>query len=151
MAGAAVATVGGAVVGGLAARRLLDARRQGTRSLLQPGRDGQPRWHVVTVYRPMDQLSQLPEPLTELGADVETRLRPAPDDRGTEIAARPRGAEQIHGEDPHRAVRGALRRAKQLVETGEVLQPNRPATTRRTVLNRPLEYATRHGREEGRI
>ncbi|MFD0747313.1 hypothetical protein ACFQ1L_40045 [Phytohabitans flavus] len=46
-------------------------------------------------------------------------------------------------------MRRALREAKSIIETGEVLKPDTQTSTRRTVVNRPLEYASRHGREEG--
>jgi hypothetical protein len=38
-----------------------------------------------------------------------------------------------------------------MLETGETLRPDAPSTTERTLLNRPLEHVTRHGREEGRL
>jgi len=56
---------------------------------------------------------------------------------------------RLTGRDPRWAVRRALREAKCLLETGEILGPDQPPTTRRTLFNRPLELATRHGREEG--
>jgi hypothetical protein len=102
----------------------------------------------------------LPEPLAELGDTVEVELRTAPGGRGTEIAVRPRNGEpsgagavaaRLRGDDPRWAVRRALRETRSLLETGEVLHPSQPPTTERTPLNRPLEYATRHGREEGRL
>ena len=78
---------------------------------------------------------------------MEVRYRRAPGGRGTEVALRA----------PHeslaqqRAIRTALREAKQLWETGDVLRPDEPGTAESTLLNRPLEYATRHAREDGRI
>jgi hypothetical protein len=115
---------------------------------------------VVTVNRPQSEVGpdgRLPEPLAALGDRVEVRLRP-PGDRGTEIAARLRDGEpsglgavtaRLAGDEPRWAVRRALRDAKQLLETGEILRPSQPPTAERTPLNRPLEYATRHGKEEG--
>jgi hypothetical protein len=55
------------------------------------------------------------------------------------------------GNDPRQAVRTALRQAKQLAETGEVLEPDTPPTSRRTLRNLPLELATRRARGEGRL
>jgi hypothetical protein len=46
-------------------------------------------------------------------------------------------------------VRAALRESKQLLETGEVLCPDDLETARRTLLNMPLELATRLARGEG--
>ena len=90
----------------------------------------------------------LPEPLERLGDRIEVQIRPAPGDRGTELRARPR-----IGGDPQRwrELRLALRQSKQLIETGEILSPDEPPTTRKTALSRPLAYATRHAREEGRL
>ncbi|MGW0434150.1 hypothetical protein ACWDV4_16620 [Micromonospora sp. NPDC003197] len=120
------------------------------------------RWQTVTVDRPPAQVApegRLPEPLVRLGDGVETRIRPAPGGRGTELAARLRAGgsdaltgmvAHLTGDDPRMALRAALRQAKQLAETGELLTPDLPSTTRRTLLNRPLEVATRHGRDQGR-
>lgn len=140
--------------GGVVTNRVLAARRPGG------SKNDQQRWHTVTVYRPLDEVApggQTPAPLSELN-NVEIQYRPAPADRGTEIAVRlPRGepsgpaavAARITGRDPRHAVRRALRETKSLLETGEVLLPDSQATTRRTLLSRPLAYATAHGREEG--
>ncbi|MEU4221349.1 hypothetical protein [Actinoplanes sp. NPDC026623] len=118
------------------------------------------RWHTITVNRDIAEVTtgdRLPQPLADLSG-VEVRFRPAPGDRGTEIAVRllagePAGAATIRnrvaGDDPRYAVRRALRETRSLLETGDVLLPDAPATTRRTIRNTPLEHATRHGREEG--
>jgi hypothetical protein len=107
------------------------------------------RWHTVTVNRVPEEVGHLPEPLDRLGHAVEVRIRPAPGDRGTELAVRLPGT--FSGREPVRELRQGLREAKQLLEVGEVLLPDTPPTTRRTVLGRPLAYLTRHGREEGRL
>src|SRR5918997_1175237 len=79
---------------------------------------------------------------TRQGGDaVEGRVRPAPGGRGTELAARlrqgapsgPAGAlARVSGSDPRQELRAALRQSRQLLETGEVLSPDSPPTTRRT-------------------
>ncbi|WP_328468620.1 hypothetical protein OHA21_52260 [Actinoplanes sp. NBC_00393] len=105
------------------------------------------RTHVVTVYRKLSDLEsqQLPGSLTEIADGVEITLRAAPADRGTEIAVRiPEGSTVTDGE-----VRRALRETRSLLEAGDVLLPSGPATTTPTLLNRPLQTATRHGREGG--
>ena len=80
--------------------------------------------------------------------------------RGTELAVRmagppPAGAARLLGQlrddDPIRSIRRALREARSLAEVGEVLLPDAPATTHKTLTGAPLAYATRHGREEGRL
>ena len=147
--------VAAATAGGIAARRMLATR--GPAIPMMPGRKREPGWLVATVYRSPTDIApegHLPEPLERLGDAVDVQIRPAPGDRGTELSARPRLA--AHGtraatRDAWRTVRLALRDAKQLCETGEVLQPDSPPTTRKTVFNRPLAYATRHAREEGRL
>jgi hypothetical protein len=146
---AAIGAAGAAVAGGV-----LAARYRG-----KPGGE-EPHWHVLTVYKPLNEMhaARLPAPLEQLGDVIQVQLRPAPGDRGTEIAARLRDGEpsrlavvagKITDRDPRYAVRRALREAKSLIETGEVLNPDSHPSHRRTVLNRPLEYAARHGREEG--
>ena len=87
-------------------------------------------WLAVTVLgEPPDvDAGELPAPLAELGDRIEVRLRPAPDGKGTELAARRRDRQpsgttpsRLSGRDPQADLRSALRRAKQLIEVGEVL------------------------------
>ncbi len=141
--------------GGVMTSRAL-ARRSGRQ---QAGTSKQQRWHALTVNLPPADVApggRLPAPLAAL-SDVDVQLREAPGGKGTEIAVRllrePTGvsalAVRFTGKDPRHAVRRALRETRSLLETGEVLQPDAPSTTRRTLLSRPLQYATAHGREEG--
>jgi hypothetical protein len=100
-------------------------------SAARPAGAGQPAsgWLVVTVFRePSDvDTAQLPAPLAEYGDQIEVRVRPAADGKGTELAARlrdqPSGSPlgRLSGSDPQADLRSALRRAKQLIEVGEVL------------------------------
>ncbi|USQ85220.1 hypothetical protein NFX46_16370 [Streptomyces phaeoluteigriseus] len=101
------------------------------------------RWLTVTINRgPADiQPDKLPAPLQEYGDRIETRIRPAPGDRGTELAVRLRktrsGASdsvpaRLAGQDPRQDLRRALREAKSLLEAGEVLLPDAPPTTHDT-------------------
>lgn len=86
-------------------------------------------WLSVTVLRePSDiDATQLPAPLAELGDEIDVRVRAAAGRKGTELAARLRdrgsGSEpsSLSGSDPQSALRSGLRRAKQLIEVGEVL------------------------------
>jgi hypothetical protein len=110
-------------------------------------RDGD-RWHTLTINRPPTEVApegRPPAPLAELGDAVEVQVRPAPGGRGTEVAAR------VVGDVPVRRLREALRKSRQLAETGEVLEPDQPPTSRRTLRNLPLELATRRARGEGRL
>ncbi|MFC4022145.1 hypothetical protein ACFOW4_30005 [Micromonospora sp. GCM10011542] len=87
-------------------------------------------WEVVTVDRPPEQVlpnGRWPDPLRRLDGAVEVRVRPAPDDRGTELAARPLvGAQRpgglaahLFGDDPGLQVRWTLGQVKQRVESGD--------------------------------
>lgn len=161
--GMRAAAVLAAAAGGVAVRRALRSPGPGRLGMAGMSRQGEPRWHAVTINRPVEEVvrdGQPPAPITELGDLVEVRTRAAPGGRGTELALRlrdgvPSGisgvAARVKGDDPVQAVRKALREAKQLVETGEILSPDRPGTSRSTPLNRPLEMVTGHGREEGRL
>jgi len=133
----------GAVAGVAAARR---RAKRGDR--VSAGRPD--RWHSVTVNREPERLGSLPPPLDGLGFEVEVRIRPAPGDRGTELAARVADPATA-GPDAVGRLRAALRKARALAEIGEVPLPDSPATTEETLLSRPLAHVTRHGREEGRL
>lgn len=143
-------------VTGWAARRVL-TRRAARNSPAKPS-----HWRFVTVNLPPEQVrtnGQLPEPLRTLGPDTEVVVRPAPGGKGTEIGVRltdgePTGAKaaaaRFAGTDPRQAVRTALRDAKQLLEVGEILSPDRPGTTKKTLTGKPLELAIAHAKGEGR-
>jgi hypothetical protein len=147
----AVAAVAAGVAVGIATR--LKARATGR----CPYGHEAGRWLVVTVNCPPERLSGgLPQPLERLRDSVELEVRPAPGGRGTELAARPRDGVvagvvgRVRGDDPRQVVRSALRDAKSLIETGEVLRPDAPAT-RPTPGGRLLELATRRAGGEGRL
>ena len=101
-------------------------------SAARPAGAGQPAsgWLAVTVFRePSDiDAAALPTPLAGFGDRIEVRVRPAPGGKGTELSARLRdrpssgtAASRLSGSDPQADLRSALRRAKQLIEVGEVL------------------------------
>ncbi len=101
-------------------------------SAARPANGGHPAsgWLAVTVLREPSEIdtASLPAPLAEYGDRIEVRVRPASDDKGTELAARLRdrpssgsAAHRLSGKDPQADLRSALRRAKQLIEVGEVL------------------------------
>jgi hypothetical protein len=101
-------------------------------SAAQPAGAGRPAsgWLAVTVLGEPSEINitQLPAPLAELGDRIEVRVRPAPGGKGTELAARLRdrrssgtALSRVTGGDPQADLRSALRRAKQLIEVGEVL------------------------------
>ena len=128
------------------------------------------RWLVVTIACPPERLTRpggLPEPIVRLQreAEVEVRVQPAPGDRGAELGlrlSRPRAAgvpagiaseiaARLGGTDPRQRLRSALRDAKSLIETGEVLRPDTPPTTRTTVTGKVMEVATKRAGGEGRL
>lgn len=140
---------------------LVALRRSGT-----PDPRAHERWLVVTVNLPPQEVApdgRLPEALRALGDDVEVQVRPAPGDKGTELAARPRPAAsggprgghgplaRLRGADPRQPVRAALREAKSVLETGEVLQAQRPGSTQHTLRGLPLEIAQKRSGGEGRL
>jgi hypothetical protein len=118
---------------------------------------------AVTVNRPPDEVApegRLPEPLRRVAELADFDVRPAPGDRGTEIHARltepvPGGARgvaaRITGDDPRQPVREALREAKSLLETGEVLRADAPPSTHPTPAGKVLDLVTRRSGGEGRL
>jgi hypothetical protein len=78
-------------------------------------------------------------------------MREAPGGRGTELSARWDGLGSRRHRPSEPSIRRALRESRQLLETGEILSAERPATTKRTLRSRPLQLVTSHGREGGRL
>lgn len=128
-----------------------------------PG-DAEPhnRWLAVTVNRPPEQLTRdnLPEPVAKLTDRAEVSIRPAPGGRGTELAMRlldppPAGvsglAARLTGEDPRQRLRTALRDAKSLIETGELIKPDSPPTAHPTLAGKLLDFAISTSAGEGRL
>lgn len=124
-----------------------------------PG-DAEPsnRWLTVTINCPAEQLADLPMPVARLRGIAEVRVRPAPGGRGSELAMRlleqpPAGAaglpDRLTGTDPRRRVRAALREAKSLCETGEVIEPDDP-TNHPTPTGRLFDLAAVLTGREGR-
>ncbi|NIZ90225.1 hypothetical protein [Kineococcus rubinsiae] len=106
------------------------------RSVVSPSSDrpagGSPAsgWLAVTLFRPVTDVDPtlLPAPLAAFDDRIEVRVRPAAGGKGTELAVRlrerpPAGSlpQRLSGRDPQADLRSALRRAKQLIEVGEVL------------------------------
>jgi hypothetical protein len=109
------------------------------------------RWNVVTVNRPPQDVmpdGRLPGPLAEMASEIEVQVRPAPADKGSELAAR---ITRQHTGDQRERLRTALRHAKMILETGEVLESDKPSTTRTTITNLPLELALRRAQGTGRL
>jgi hypothetical protein len=120
----------------------------------------QDRWNVVTVNLPPDQVmadGTLPGPLAEMESEIELQVRPAPGDKGSELAARlvhpgdGDGGDGKQGDRPRERLRAALRHSKMILETGEVLESDKPSTTKTTITNLPLELAIRRAQGLGRL
>jgi hypothetical protein len=94
------------------------------------GRHTSSGWLVVSVFVEPSEIdtAKLPTPLAEFDDRIEVRVRAAPGGKGTELAVRLRDRppsagklSRLTGTDPQADLRSALRRAKQLIEVGEVL------------------------------
>jgi hypothetical protein len=87
-------------------------------------------WLVVTVLCEPSEIdtARLPVPLATFDGQIEVRVHAAPDGKGTELAARLAdrrsgpASSRLSGRDPLADLRSALRRTKQLIEVGEVLE-----------------------------
>lgn len=121
------------------------AHRLAARARKRP-KDTRNRWIMVTVNCSPQRLASradLPEPLTRMGDAVDITICPAPGDRGTELGARIRDTSR--NGDVHRDVRAALRQARALIETGEVMRPDWPRAVRPLPSRRPPVLAERRG------
>jgi hypothetical protein len=117
------------------------------------------RWLVVSLnVAPAEvDADRLPPQLAEYGSRIEVRVRPAADAKGTELAVRLREPEQSGSpargrrEDLRGALRSALRKAKQVIEVGEVLRVDPTPHGKRTATpgGGVLETITRHAGKEG--
>ncbi|MDQ1721756.1 MAG: hypothetical protein QOI26_1490 [Pseudonocardiales bacterium] len=117
------------------------------------------RWQTVTVLRAPEEVApagRLPAPLTELAGLIETRLEPAPGNRGAEVSARTKPGPMPDstvwkGEDPARRIRTALLHAKQLIEVGEVLliEPQPAGKRRRPAAGLLVDLMTGDSDQEG--
>lgn len=153
-AGGGAFLLGQRMAGGRWGGRVVDSNGNG-----KSGRHD--RWHSVTVNRPPEEVApegRLPGPLAALGDKIEVRIQLAPANRGTEISARVRGpvpsgpggaAARIRGEDPRQSLRAALRDSQSILETGEVLSPDKPPTTKQTTGGKLMGLATGRARGEG--
>ena len=117
------------------------ARRRRRTPAVQPA----DRWLVVTVNRsPDDVQSSLPDDLARWRDQVEISIRPATGDKGTELRAKPAG------DVSHHDVRLALRKAKAVLEAGEVIQPD-TAPTHPGPMGKVLQRVTSRAGGGGRL
>ena len=152
MAGRVAAAVGVGLVGvaaGLVARSLVKKDRESDGDGAHP--EG---WKAVTILGEADEFQRdgYPEPLRLLADSLEIRLDPAPGDKGFEVHARLRdGAALERTGDASRALREALRDAKQIFETGEILRATpRPHGHRpHTLLGGAVDKAEERAKGEG--
>jgi hypothetical protein len=117
----AVGAVG--VAAGLVARSLVRQREESEGDGRHP--EG---WKSVTVLGDAGRFApgSYPAPLQRLADLLEIRTQTAPGDKGFEVHARIREGADVTAvlgdDDPEQALRAALRDAKQVIETGEVLR-----------------------------
>ncbi|MCJ1705557.1 hypothetical protein [Rathayibacter sp. VKM Ac-2926] len=142
MAGKVAAAVGiVGVAAGLVARSLVKKERE------SDGDGAHPQgWKAVTVLGDAEDFAVggYPEPLERLAESLDIRIDPAPGDKGFEVHARVRdGVDLSEDRDPGKALREALRDAKQVFETGEILRATpRPHGERpRTLLGGVVDKA----------
>jgi hypothetical protein len=120
------------------------ARRRGRAPAAARDQDSD-RWLTVTVFRAPDEVqSSLPEELARWKDRAEIRIRPASGDKGTELMAKPAGRESRHD------LRLALRRAKAVLEAGEVIQPD-TAPTHPGPMGKALRLVTNRAGGGGRL
>jgi hypothetical protein len=120
------------------------------------------RWLAVTIDAPPEAVrddARVRERLDAVDEAILIRVETAPGDRGTELAVRLRDerrgdtglAARIAGRDPRQALRRALRDAKALVETGEVLELEPADPHMRGPGGALIEAAGRRAQGEGRL
>ncbi|RUR03143.1 hypothetical protein [Labedella endophytica] len=140
------------VAAGLVARALVREMRNGE------GEGSHPEgWKSVTILGDSADFAVdgYPEPLRDLAPMLEVRVDRAPGDKGFEVHARVlHGSElppSVDDDDPERALRRALRDAKQVFETGEVLRAtprphgHRPSTVFGAIVDRAEDDAKGEG------
>jgi hypothetical protein len=114
-------------------------------------------WKSVTILGDSATFaaSGYPEPLRRIVDVLELRVDPAPGDKGFEVHARVRDGADVKAvigdDDPDQAVRVALRDAKQLFETGEILRaiPRPHGDRPRTLLGKVVDKAEDEAKGEG--
>jgi hypothetical protein len=149
---AAVAVGATGVAAGLVARSLVKKERDGDGDGKHP--EG---WKAVTVLGDPAAFASggYPEPLQRIAEALELRVDPAPGDKGFEVHARLRDGADVRrvvgDEDPDQALRAALRDAKQVFETGEVLKavPRPHGRRPKTVLGGVVDKAEDEAKGEG--
>lgn len=95
------------------------------------------RWRSVTILCDADAVSGQLNRLSRFQSVLDSRITPAPGDRGVEFALRAKpnvdaGQPVWGGADPAQLIREQLRQIKQLLETGEVLVRDPQPEGRRT-------------------
>ena len=114
------------------------------------------RWQAVTILaQPQDVLGadDTPPFFDDLRDTVEVEARPAPADKGTELRARLRepASSEDDAAEAAEEIRVALRRAKQVIEAGEVLRvdPTPHGERKATPTGAVVDEATDRADEEG--
>ena len=136
-------TAGKALLAAGVATAVAVARRR--RAPAAPSEKDSDRWLSVTVYRAPDEVqASLPEELARWRDQAEIRIRPAAGDKGTELTMKPTGQVSRHD------LRLALRRAKAVLEAGEVVRPD-TAPTHPGPMGKALGLVTNRAGGGGRL
>jgi hypothetical protein len=110
-----------------------------------PHEDTSGRWLAVTVNRaPEEVQSSMPDDLARWRDQAEISVRPAAGDKGTEIRVKSTGEVSAH------ELRLALRRAKSVLEAGEVVRPD-AAPTHPGPMGKALQAVTNRAGGGGRL
>src|SRR5690349_9172095 len=110
-----------------------------------PHDDTSDRGLVVTVNRAPDEVqSSMPDDLARWRDQAEISVRPAAGDKGTELRVKPTGEVSRHD------LRLALRRAKAVLEAGEVVKPD-TAPTHPGPMGKALQLVTNRAGGGGRL
>ncbi|MBM3716815.1 MAG: hypothetical protein FJW64_13985 [Actinobacteria bacterium] len=150
--GVKTAVTAGAVgaAAGLAATALI--RKKSGSDSVGDGRHPE-GWKAVTVLGDADDFTSggYPAPLQRLADELEIRIAPAPGDKGFEVHARRRTDATASDDDADAELRTALRDAKQLFETGEILlaRPRPHGHRPMTLPGRAVDKAEDEAKGEG--
>ncbi|SES21892.1 hypothetical protein SAMN05216188_126116 [Lentzea xinjiangensis] len=136
-------TAGKAILAAGVAGAAAMARRR-ARGSAAAGEEASDRWLTVTVYRAPEEVQPLPDELARWREEIEIRVQPAAGDKGTELMVRPIGEVSRH------ELRLALRRAKSVLEAGEVVKPD-TAPTHPGPMGKALRLVTNRAGGGGRL
>lgn len=108
---------------------------------------------MVTIYRQPEEVQTQVDgsgPLSRMRGEIELTVRPAPGDKGTQLAVRPKAPDR-DSVGMRRALRAALRETKSILECGAVVEPSRPGSSHPGPAGQVLRAVTKRAWGEGRL